>query len=70
MEGLDDGQIQNLIEKIGGKYKEIFEIKRQRPFSYTPIKEKVFKVLKDKNMISSYKVKDDKSEIKVVALYK
>lgn len=70
MEGLDNEQIRNLIEKIGGKYKDIFEFKRQKNFDYSPTKESVFKALESRGMINSQKFNRDKNKIKVVALYK
>lgn len=70
MKELDNSQIRNLIEKIGGKYKEIFEFKRQKTFDYSPIKESIFKELESRGMINSQKFNRDKNRIKVVALYK
>lgn len=70
MERLDNQQIRNLIEKIGGKYKEIFEFKRQKTFDYSLRKESIFKELESRGMIKSLKFNRDKNKIKVVALYK
>lgn len=67
---LDNTQIQSLLEKLGYNYKNIFQTQRKPTFSYSPTKENIFKLLETKGMISSCKVKEDKSEIKVVALYK
>lgn len=67
---LDNTQIQSLLEKLGYDYKNIFQTQRKPTFSYSPTKENIFKLLETKGMISSCKVKEDKSEIKVVALYK
>lgn len=70
IEGLDEGQIETLIKKIGDKYKKVFQLQNKPTFSYSPIKEKVFKLLETKEMISSCKVDKEKNEIKIVALYK
>lgn len=70
IEALDDIQIQSLLEKLDNKYKSIFQAQKRPTFLYTPTKERVFKLLEKKGMISSCKVKEDKSKIKVVALYK
>lgn len=67
---LNNREIQSLLEKLGYKYKNIFLMQKKPTFSYTPTKEKIFKLLERKGMISSCKVNEDKSEIKVVALYK
>lgn len=70
IEALDDIQIQSLLEKLDNKYKSIFQAQKRPTFLYTPTKERIFKLLEKKGMIRSCKVKEDKSKIKVVALYK
>ena len=68
--GLDNDQVQTLITKLGGKYKEIFELKRQKTFNYSPTKASLFKELESRKMVNSQKINIEKKEIKVVALYK
>lgn len=70
MGGLDNDKVQTLITKLGGKYKEIFELKKQKTFHYTPTKANLFEELKSRKMVNSQKINIDKKEIKVVALYK
>lgn len=70
MGGLDNDQVQTLVTKLGGKYKEIFELKRQKTFDYSPTKASLFEELESRKMVSSQKINIDKKEIKVVALYK
>ncbi len=70
MGGLDNDQVQTLITKLGGKYKEIFELKKQKTFDYTPTKANLFEELESRKMVNSKKINIDKKEIKVVALYK
>ena len=69
MGGLGDNQIKSLIQKLGPDYGEIFDVRKQPKFQYTQEKDKLFKFLKEKGMISSYKSDDDRTEIRVVALY-
>lgn len=70
MGGLDNDQVQTLITKLGGKYKEIFELKRQKIFDYSPTKASLFEELESRKMVNSQKINIEKKEIKVVALYK
>lgn len=69
MGGLDNNQIKSLIQKLGFDYGEIFKTRKKPKFQYTQEKDKLFKVLEEKGMISSCKSNDDETEIKVVALY-
>lgn len=66
---LDEGQIQSLIEILGDDYARMF-IKQNKPtISNTSYNINLAEKLKSKNLISSYSINKEKSEIKVVARY-
>lgn len=67
---LSNDQVQTLITMLGGEYKKIFMLKKQKTFDYSLTKNRLFEELKSRKMINSYKLTNDKNKIKVVALYK
>lgn len=66
---LEDDQLQSLIEELGDDYARMF-VKQKKPIlGNTPYNARLVNRLKEKGMISSYSVNQEKNEIKVVAKY-